>query len=234
LSKLSLRDLALAGRTCREMRKEFLTRLAEERARLVAAGEEFLGKEIFSGFLRTFQAVMRCSNDVRNLNIDAAGERHIASTYWDIPGAAGTDFCQLRMIPSPYLLGVKFPPAHSRVGETKYPAINVRRVSRGQEVQLEGPVWPHTAAATMGILLAICAESPQGGPALWQRPLNTIALYLRGSWGAEGKARAEEVVGPLRSLGRTFTYYSRLELCPGQRNDGAHAASRLVVVWSAY
>ncbi len=246
LSKLSLRELASAGRTCREMRTEFLTRLAQERARLVSAGEEFLGKKMFSSYVTAFQDLMRSLDafpalvepeNSRRLLIDGAGEHHIHTFDQPMPEGPGDLFFSLTVSTHhycPYVLQTQlWSPLRTSGGIDG--GIDVRRVRNKQELMLVVSLCPHSAAATLGLLLAICGHNAEAGPALWQRPLNTIELNFHGSWGAEGKAQAEDLVGPLRSLGRTFKYYTPATsygAYPGRKHDGVHAASKLVVMWS--
>ncbi len=245
LSKLSLRELAHAAPTCREMRKEFGTRSAAERVRLISAGEEFLGKEMFSGCVRAFQSCMQSSEASltlpapEHLFIDAEGELHIGSLNQVLLKRGGANFCLFRM--SGACWSYWWDSHRMReLQETQGSAviwIDVGRVRHGQEMQVEAHIPKHAAAATMGLLLAICGGHAEAVPTLWERPLNTVALNLRGDWGVGGMADAEDLVGPLRSLARCFTHYDHLTpwtVCTGEERGEHHVASRLAVMWSAW
>jgi hypothetical protein len=58
LNKLSLRDLARAARTCQEFQQAYVSRVVEERARLIALGKETYGDGMFCAVVRVFQRAM--------------------------------------------------------------------------------------------------------------------------------------------------------------------------------
>jgi hypothetical protein len=248
LSSLSLRDLAFLAPTCREMRKEFRSRIPVERARLISDGEDFLGKEMFSGFVRTFQRCMRRSVYVPVLNgrpgekcliINKAGEDHVAP-YTPISSRPESERCIIHRPWDPNQLlkaELKCKPPGS--GAFAIMEITVRKVSKGQEVQVEVRLHKGTAVAQVALLLAIF--SPRSGvtPAaprrFWGRPLNTLLLRFGGPWGVAGKADAEDLVGPLRSLAGSCLCYDRPPwgLRPGRQRGPAPPFARLVVAWDS-
>jgi hypothetical protein len=246
LSKLSLRELARAAPTCREMRQEFLTRLVAERARLVSAGEDMLGKEMFTGFVKAFQTCMRGIDAFPGLGrperkvliINKAGECHFAP-YTQMLERQG-HYClfqEFRMGSQYFDVRIKCTPLGSR--EFVGLRIHVRKVSKDQEVWFDVHTYQGTAAVAMALLLAIffpaSGVTPEATPTFWGRPLNTLRLYFHGLRGAAGKAEAEDLVGPLRSLARSFTFFDPHPryLRPGRKRGPAHPFARLVVFWDS-
>ncbi len=230
-----MRELASAGQTCREMRQAFLTRLTEERARLVSVGEEFLGKEMFSSFVKAFQACMKSPlrPDWKSLVVDKAGKQHVpAAQFFD------TEWCRIDVIGSPTEAldaTIRCKPPGSTV--CAYIYMRVNRVDRKREGPLEVFMEKGTAAATVALLLAIFSpesgEAPETTPTFWGLPLNTLLLDFRRPWYVREKADAEDLVGPLRSLAQSFAFDdpAPCSLRPGRRTGPARPFACLAVFW---
>jgi hypothetical protein len=174
LRNLSLRDLACAASTCHEFKREFSSRLAKERARLVSLGEETYGKKMFSGIVRAFQKNMRDSDaypalvEWNVLSVNANGEveypesREMVRKY----ESGGPRVSMAREFGDRELFVVLY---WRDPGSGKCAKVVVYSTT-GDEglVELSVTASREAAAAAAGFLFAICAGDCELMPACWQ------------------------------------------------------------------
>jgi hypothetical protein len=217
LSKLSLRDLARSGGTCRDFEEAYLARVAEERAKLVALGKEAYGEGMFCGIVRAVQRKMRglkpfpCKLSkllmagVRG-RINAAGEALDGRTFTE-EAAEGP---RSTLWSSGYFWRAKVEilvPRVSRAEHDDFKSVRVSefklRLSGCPKTGLYWRVWlgRKAPAPAVGLLLAICTENPETLMPCFQRP-GRMKLHVKGTpWGRASLGKqAEEVIGPLGLL----------------------------------
>jgi hypothetical protein len=239
LGKLSLRELACAGCTCKEIRGELRSRLAEEYARLLAVGEDTYGKEMFQGFARAFQQSLR-RWDYYKSSMPPSQQGLIITAYGNTKLVTDMEACRLRFAED-RLYRIKdhsYYSFHAQLwrqlpGDTKIADIDIeaRRESEGKTTHLNVLINQVAGEAAMGLLLAICTEMAAGQ----HHPFTTTTLCLTGVWGPAGKGEAEELVGPLRLLAESFTYYPCASLLSGsldvRKVKEAHPLGHVRLFW---
>jgi hypothetical protein len=227
LSKLSLRDLARAGRTCREFEEAYLGRVAEERARLIALGKEAYGEGMFCSIVRAFQRGMcgldPCPGVVLDLqngdgvHINGAGEFE-ARRESDETVAEGPISQVRRFDNATHVLGaqveINLPPVYDAEYDVfdsvsvSQVLVELRRTAR-RGLQWTVSLGKEAPAPAIGLLLAICTENPETLTPCFQRP-GTMNLGVdgisRGS-ASSRKREAEEVTGPLGLLAELLTIH---------------------------
>ncbi len=190
LGKLSVRELALAARACREFQRELIARVTKERAARVLAAEATLGKDLFDGLVTAVQRIMcgltpypggpHLKDFVDGLVISDAGEARVVtrprSEWWRAMGTY-TPYENYRVYA--YRFNSAFPLdalVRSEHGRT------TDRVCLSFEVMPYGTVHVavtfHSVAAVTatGLMLAICTGNPEATPAQWQNPLVRVTL----------------------------------------------------------
>jgi hypothetical protein len=257
LGKLALGDLARAAPMCRAFRQAFASRLADERVRRVSTAEETYGKEMFSGFVTAFNCYMEeCeaypglrAPDEYSLVIKADGEAEYVSSEEVAQRIAG-DGPVIHMCKTSHLelyaeLSRKVP-GGSKVARIK---IEVRMGTEYDEevIDLAVEVNREAAMAATGVILAICAGSPEANPSSWYCPLERITLTVNQEegavdlphdvWGAAEKEEAQDLVWPLRSLGKLVTLSKVYGELPspsvGSEKGPDQSAAHLHLLWFA-
>ncbi len=227
LSKLSLRDLARAGGTCRDFEEAYFGRVAEERARLIALGKEAYGEGMFCGIVTTVQRAMCGLDPCPGVELDlrkgtggcinAAGETLVRrrSTEGALEGPGSEVW---RCHTAPHILvadvGIYLPPVYvakrgyfngARVSELRLELSSARR--RGLHWQVS--LGKQAPAPAIGLLLAICTENQEVLTPCFQRP-GSMKLAI---WGlisgpaSTRKRQAEEVTGPLGLLAQLLAIH---------------------------
>jgi hypothetical protein len=208
LGSLSLRDLARATPTCREFQDEFSCRIAEERSRLVAVAEELYGKEQLAGFVIAFRRLLRDLDAYPGLLfwgenmllINSAGEPELVSE--------GEEF--ERRLANHHILRIcKSWESFGLLGklwvEEVFVCIDVRRSDDGSfywQVRVDGK---EEGEAAMGVLLALCGESPGFELAPCGAPPKRAVLDLL-VLGEGAKSVAEDLLRPLRFQTESVKY----------------------------
>jgi hypothetical protein len=217
LGKLSFRDVARAAATCRELRRGFHDRSREEQQRLISIAEDIFGKDELQGFVRALNHLMSNEDAYRSLQsskgkwlaIDAAGGSNLVTQG---------DMARMRKA-NGRLLNICKPSS----GPLK--ADLIRNPSPGQDsahiqvfayvlssrvVHLVVRPNKKETTASIGLLLALCAENPEASPASWRFPLSTTTFRLKGCWGSDAVREVMESVRRLRSLAESFRCYKSL------------------------
>jgi hypothetical protein len=213
------------------------TRAAEQRARLVAAAARTYGKQMFQGFLETFQDLLRrwilqnsvtCDTGLiiratgraeRGNDSEATHKRFTEDRLYRIKDRDRYCFeAQLwRVVPGE--------------GQIADIDLKVRRNSLGPIMHLDVLVSRAAGKAAMGLLSAVCTGIIAG----LYRPFTTTTIRLTGMWGPAGKREAEDLVGPLRLLAESFTYYQCVSLVPAAfdalKVKGYHPLGHVRLFW---
>jgi hypothetical protein len=231
-SKLSLRDAARAGGTCREFEEAYLGRVAEERARLIALGKETYGEGRFRVIVTAFQrgmcgldpwpgVVLRCREGLgasgNGGHINAAGETLVGR--WSKEGAAREPRCEVwryRLVS--HVLGanvwLEVPGIRTaqgyyhRTDTVSYISLELYSTPRRG---LHWRVWlkKEGAAPAIGLLLAICTENPEVLSPCFQRPgsMKLMVSGLSPGPASSKKREGQEVTGPLGLLAELLTIH---------------------------
>ncbi len=167
LSKLSLRDLARAARACREFQQAYVSRVVEERARLIALGMETYGEGMFCAVVRVFQRAMAGLDPCPGVESGPwSGEDATINASGDIV-LARSPGCEVG--PATWLWEPK--PANQLLSTwvRKYlPSLQdlscislklVTTASGGMHLKVR--ICMEAPAATIGLLLAFFAEHPE-------------------------------------------------------------------------
>jgi hypothetical protein len=216
LSKLSLPDMASAALTCREFRREFCRRQADEWARLISLGEDTFGKKRMSGFVKVFRHGMQelkvypgCPDSgAITLDIDASGESALMTEqgFWDTYGP-------LLRIHMMYKVWVDARVWWKVGGSGTWATLEIRG-GRGSELtRLRCSIVKEHAALAMGLILAICTDSFASVLACGQFSATTtrghVDIVFTGPlsvWGVAEEGAAEDFVGCSDWWGDSFHF----------------------------
>ncbi len=241
LSKLPRADLARPAGTCREFREAFRSRVAEERAALIALAKEAYGEARVNVTVTAIQRAMRGLEPFPSITrkeapgeycvvISAAGEPRRAT--WEVQDKFWRTDGRLARFCTAFTLMVAVADQEgqgSRLGSPRWQhrvQIGVSRdVSNGVDVDVE--LW-EDECASIGVLLAIFTEDPE---ALLPCMPICVTLHLgldNSPEDAAGRKAAQELVEPLRMLAHVCTYKCWQGKCKSQKWEMlAHPRSAL-------
>ncbi len=219
MSKLSIRDLAHAACTCQEFQESYLRRVAEERATLIAIGRETYGHGMFRGLVRAFQrslpgldtACQDAFDQAGYVMINAAGdpEAFIRQEGDRRRCAKGP---RSKLFKGSYVMNLPNGPCilHALVDvnlpgrdRVNFVAVSLYRYP-GACHRLTAWMPREAPAAAVGLLLAICTETPETLPLCSQDPV-TMEVKIDGLPSTlEGMREAQDLVQPLGLLAESF------------------------------
>jgi hypothetical protein len=214
LSKLSLRELSAAGPACPEFNEALRSRAAEEQAKLVAVGKDKYGHSLFSVFVtglrHTLRGVRPWPRMVRKYL--AVEKRFAITTTGDFCSAQREDVREggpsLTSFANVYqcsdvrdlLYGTLYygkPGGHVR--EWACTAFDMQTLGK-HNLRLCIWVWKKAVVAALGVLRAMCEESPRALRGCREKPLTTVFKLYGLPPGVEGVREAEDLFAPLRPL----------------------------------
>jgi hypothetical protein len=172
LSKLSLRELAGAARACRGFREAFLRQAADERGNLITLAKLCYGERFTSNIVRAVRRSLHVldpypglvcdASDVVNIDVNGEASRVNASREKLVGMSKGRKGQYAKDSEIYFLCGrdVCFFPSLSREAGATWMWLKVNR-DRGHDVELKVTIMGDMAAATKGLLLAICTEDSE-------------------------------------------------------------------------
>jgi hypothetical protein len=219
LSKLSVRDLACAACACREFQAAYLRRVAEERATLIAVAKETYRHGMFRAIVAAFQQTSS-ELDIANffkpgiLMINAAGGlEHFTGEEANRAWYAGGPQTEVWKASPARNMGYGTPSLHASVvvdlpGRGSFTSVQLslyRHRETGPELKVMMSREAPTAA--MGLLLGICAETPETPSLHFQRPVAVEVSIAGMPSSLAGIREVEDVVGPLGLLAESFVIH---------------------------
>jgi hypothetical protein len=214
LSKLSLREVARTAPTSRDFQQACVSRAAEERAKLIALGKEAYGRAVFFSILKAVRRSLRGLSPFPELVwpdqgqvviVDTAGNPKVGRVSSMLKmGSAVVEKCL-------YVGGcATFKLAEDVKGEKSGRGMAFTRlqldVSRvgANTIELKASFHGEAAAATQGLLMFMCTETPEAMSLPSSVKLNLTILSL--SPGSLGKKAAEDVAALLMPLAEVCCY----------------------------